>query len=275
MRRATIALTALTLWAGCDDEPAPTESEATASMVEVAENDPGAEATPEGAPPVEEAAAPVPEPGECELSLSPDRRFRPRFRSYEANVDISNHLPALSADGQRIALDNGMPGMAEGDEEPPPVEFAIVSAADGELVETVLLATGDEQNNVGAIEVVEQRVRAARRKIEEGDFRSFRRIRGPVRGSDINEVLARFDELEGPCREALGLPPGVDPTIPSAPILPTLPQEDDRCGNMVHDVYIHALPEHGLVLIGLNVGTHADLCASGVGWFAIRYAATD
>jgi hypothetical protein len=215
------------------------------------------------ATPVQQAA--------CELVLGPDRRFRPRFQHDEGSVAVHN-LPAISDDGRLVALDDGEPGMDEGDaRDTPPIRFGIYATADGRHDQSVVLATGPEQDRSNA-DAVEGRVREARRLVERLGFQSFRRIRGPLRAYAIDDVLRRFDELEGPCRAQWGVEASATLVVPDGAFIDTLPREDDRCGNMVHDIDAYIAPEHGFVLFALDVGTPADLCESGVGYFAFRYA---
>ncbi|MEM1416395.1 MAG: hypothetical protein AAGH15_15910 [Myxococcota bacterium] len=257
--RAPCAVFALLVACSGDGEPARTP----------AAPPPPETPAPATAPPAVEAPAPAPayEEGECRLLLGPDRRFPARAgEGYGFGV---GHLPAISADGARIAIDLFEPSMDEGPPpEPLPIDVDVVRVADFVFEEPRVLAPAeawDEDDEAWA-----RYRREANAYLREAGFQSFRRLRGPVRDVTSEGVLAKLDALEGPCRQAWGLPAGA--TFETR-YLGGDPWEDERCRNEVHDVDLHVDLEHRVGLVVTRVGTHADLCASGVAYRAFRWVA--
>ncbi len=271
---ASSALALVLLLGACSGEradPAPAARPPPAPAEEAASPAPGGEAEPPSAEPLGEATAAAPvayEEGECRLVLGPDRRFPARAGpGYGFGV---SHLPALTADGARIAIDLSEPTMDEGPApEPEPVDLEIY-AADGRFLETRVLAPAEAWD---ADEDAWAPHRAASNAfLREAGFQSFRRLRGPVRDVRPEGVVEKLDALEGPCRRAWGLPADARFTMR---YLGGEPAEDDRCTNEVHDVDLHVDLAHRVGLLVQRVGTYADLCASGDSYRLFRWVAPD
>ncbi|MCB9603707.1 MAG: hypothetical protein H6721_29020 [Sandaracinus sp.] len=157
------------------------------------------------------------------------------------------------------------PFMDEGEFQEPPTQFEIRSVADASVLDTVILATSEENADFDT-DAFAHRAREAVDRVR--GFSSFRRMRGPVRASRLQDSLRRLEELERPCRRSWGIP--ADATFELRELGGT-PAEDERCVNSVHDIDLHVDLAHRVGLILLRVGTHTDLCAEGVSTHLFRW----